>query len=375
LKQAILNNIKNIWGWKTQRKILVLSVDDYGNVRLDSKKARHKMDDAGLLVRSRFDAFDTMETKEDLESLYETLTSVKDANGNNAKITAFTLPCNIDFERLEAENYTEYFYELLPKTFEKLTAKDSKTYEGTWKLWKEGIKSELLIPQYHGREHLNLKVFKEKLRNNDKEVAIALKNRSYTSISNSGYKDINYTAAFDFWDPSENKALSKILIDGINQFQNVFGYRPVHFMPPTSNIHSSLLPVIKSEGIKYMDTNLIHNQHQGFGKYKKSYNFTGKKVNSGNLYIVRNVVFEPTVNNGVDWVGYSLDQIAAAFRWNRPAIISSHRVNFCGYIEPKNRLTGIFALRNLLKKVVERWPDVEFMGANELGDLISKSER
>ena len=372
MKQAILNNIKNLCGWKTKRKILVLSVDDYGNVRLDSKKAREKMNEAGLKVRSRFDAFDTLETGDDLEILYETLSSVKDKNGRHAVLTAFALPCNIDFEKISAENFSRYFFELLPTTFKKLSAKDPRAYEGTWDLWKEGIANGLMIPQYHGREHLNLKVFEEKLQQKDHEVLTALQNRSYTSISNSGYKTINYTAAFDFWDPSENLALKEILVDGLDQFYNVFDYRPVHFMPPTSKIYESHLPILKKEGIKYIDTNLIHKQHQGFGKYKKSYNFTGKKLKTGQFNIVRNVVFEPTANKGIDWVGYSLDQIEAAFRWNRPAILSSHRVNFCGYIDPKNRLTGITALHNLLKKVIARWPDVEFMSTNELGDLISK---
>jgi len=53
MKQALLNNIKNIYGWKTKRKIVVISVDDYGNVRLNSKKARKNMDKAGLKVLSR----------------------------------------------------------------------------------------------------------------------------------------------------------------------------------------------------------------------------------------------------------------------------------------------------------------------------------
>ena len=69
MKQALFNNIKNIRGWKTKRKVIVISVDDYGNVRLDSKKARERMNEAGLKVRSRFDAFDTLETREDLEML------------------------------------------------------------------------------------------------------------------------------------------------------------------------------------------------------------------------------------------------------------------------------------------------------------------
>ena len=70
MKQTLLNHIKNIYGWKTKRKIIVISVDDYGNVRLDSKKARDKMDQAGLKILSRFDAYDTLETREDLEVLF-----------------------------------------------------------------------------------------------------------------------------------------------------------------------------------------------------------------------------------------------------------------------------------------------------------------
>jgi hypothetical protein len=68
-----------------------------------------------------------------------------------------------------------------------------------------------------------------------------------------------------------------------------------------------------------------------------------------------------------------MQQIEAAFRWNRPAIISSHRVNFCGHIDPANRAKGLGDLRVLLKKIVEKWPDVEFMSAGELSDLIRAS--
>jgi hypothetical protein len=90
--------------------------------------------------------------------------------------------------------------------------------------------------------------------------------------------------------------------------------------------------------------------------------------------MVRNVVFEPTDNRNVDWVAYSFKQIEAAFRWHKPAIISSHRVNFCGHIDENNRKIGIKALRELLKRIVTKWPDVEFMSASELGNLITKNK-
>jgi len=84
LKENVILNVKNCYGWKTKRKIVVISVDDYGNVRLDSKEARYNMDKAGMKIYSRFDVFDTLETKQDLEELYTVLDSVKDINGRSA---------------------------------------------------------------------------------------------------------------------------------------------------------------------------------------------------------------------------------------------------------------------------------------------------
>ena len=75
-------------------------------------------------------------------------------------------------------DYNKYIYELLPETYEKLSAKDSFAYEDTWNLWKEGIAKGILVPQFHGREHINLKVFEEKLIQKDQELLTALKNRS-----------------------------------------------------------------------------------------------------------------------------------------------------------------------------------------------------
>lgn len=370
MKQSILNNLKNIWSWKTNRKIVVFSVDDYGNVRLDSRAAREKMDMAGLKVLSRFDVYDTLETREDLEILFETLSSVSDSNGRHAVFTPFTVPCNINFERMAEENYKTYRYELLPATYEKLAARDVKAYEGAWGLWKEGVANGLMAPQFHGREHLNLKIFEEKLAARDHEIMTCLKNRSYTSISESGYATIGYTSAFDFWKFEENKRFTNIIKEGLDAFEQVFGYRAKHLTPPGGREHRVIHQCLRDAGIKYIDTPLIKHEHQGMGKYKKSINYTGRKNYLGMTYGVRNVVFEPTHARGFDWINYSLRQIASAFRWRRPAIVSSHRINFCGHISPENRKQGIEALRKLLKEIVTRWPDVEFQSSGELMDMI-----
>jgi hypothetical protein len=368
IRNSLFSNLKNTIGWKTNRKIVVISVDDYGNVRLDSKAARDNMQEAGLTPLSRFDLYDSLENKEDLEMLFETLSSVRDKNGKHAVFTPFAMPCNINFEKMAEKGYREYHYELLPQTFSKLSG-----YEGTWDLWQEGIRKGLMVPLYHGREHFNLKVFNEKLKARDREVLTALKNRSYASISSSGYDTISVMAAYEFWEFEENEQLKEIVKDGLDQFEKVFGYRSDYFNAPGGREHPVIHKTLKENGVEFIDTSLIKNEHQGKGKYRKEFNYTGKRNALGQLLLVRNVVFEPTDDRGVDWVDFTLKQIEAAFRWNRPAVISSHRVNFCGHIDPKNRKEGIGALKELLSRVVERWPEVEFMAANELGKLINKS--
>lgn len=352
--------------------MVVFSVDDYGNVRLDSQKARNALDDAGLKTLNRYDAYDSLETREDLEMLFEVLSSVKDSNGRNTVFTPFSIPCNIDFEKMADENYSQYRYELLPQTFAKLAAYEKVHYDGAWQLWKEGISKGLLVPQFHGREHFNLRVFEKKLKEKDEEVLIVLKNRSYTSLSYPGYHNIGYTSAFGFWEFEENLGFESIIEDGLNAFEKVYGYRSVHFTPPAGSEHHIIHSYSKKNGIKYIDTPLIKREHQGLGKYRTIANYTGKRNTDQITYMVRNVVFEPTENHGIEWVNIAMRQIEAAFRWNRPAIISSHRVNFCGHIDPQNRKTGLTALKELLTRITTKWPDVEFMSADQLGDLITK---
>jgi hypothetical protein len=369
-KQELANHIKNIPGWRTNRKLIIFSVDDYGNVRLDSKRSREKMNDCGLKILSRFDALDALETREDLEALYEVLSLVKDRNNRNAVFTPFALPCNINFEAMAANNYQQYIYEILPETYRKLSSLNSNSYEGAWELWQEGIEKGLMKPQFHGREHFNLKVFNEKLLKKDGEILNALKNRSYTSISESGYSTIGYTAAFEFDKFKENYEFEAIINDGLMRFEEVYGYKSIHFNPPGASEHPIIHKFLKDAGIKYSDTQFIKNEHQGEGKWKKTINYTGKKNEVGMTYQVRNVVFEPTFKENFDSVSYALNQIKTAFFWNRPAIISSHRVNFCGHIDPKNREIGLSSLKMLLKKIVQSWPDVEFMSTVDLGALI-----
>jgi hypothetical protein len=369
IKNELIQNIKNIIGWKTKRKIVVFSVDDYGNVRVGSKQARENMNTAGLKILSRFDQFDCLENEQDLLALYEVLTSVKDGNNNYAVFTPFAMSANINFEKVIDSGYKEFYYELLPETLNKLAG-----YEKVYGLIKDGISNRIFLPQFHGREHLNLKVFKENLLSKDRDTINAINSRSYTSISINKYQTISYTAAFEFDKFEENHTFNTVIKEGLDSFEKVYGYRSVHFNSPGGGEHPYIHKALLQSGVKYIDTPWIKNQHQGEGVYKKVINYTGKKSGLGQTYLVRNCVFEPTADSTIDAVALCMKQIEYAFKWNRAANISSHRVNYCGHIDPQNRETGLKALKQLLNAIVIRWPDVEFMASNELGDLISGSD-
>ncbi|MBK8502212.1 MAG: hypothetical protein IPL46_08395 [Saprospiraceae bacterium] len=357
------DHIKNIPGWRSNRKIVVFAVDDYGNVRVDSKAARERMNKAGLEIKSRFDAFDSLENEEDLSVLFETLSSVKDMDGRHPIFTALTVVANIDFE--SQRNSQSYKYELLPDTFTKLG------YDKAWHLWQQGIQNGLLYPQFHGREHLNIKVLESNLSNSEYSTRIALANRSYTSIRNEFFPKLSYTAAFALDDLSEIDRQHQIIESGLDYFQQIFGFRSETFNPPGGREHSDLHSTLYKFGIKYIETPFIKNEHQGNDRYRRMINYTGKKNDQGQTFLVRNCLFEPGSDNSIDWVAYCLKQMEVAFRWGKPAIISSHRVNFCGNIDPNNRKVGLLALKALLAEIVTRWPEVEFKTTNELGNLVN----
>lgn len=370
MKRMLLDNLKNIPGWRTTEKLVLFSVDDYGNVRLDSKAAWKRMAAAGLDLRGRFDRFDTLETRQDLEALFEVLASVTDAGGRSAVFTPYGLCANPDFDAMLSGD-TGYWYEPLPRTFERLTATQPQAYDGAWSLWREGMRLGLLRPQFHGREHLNVELIERKRRAGDRALTINLENRSMAGLGDEPtLPGVGYTHAFGLRDRSEIEQHREIIADGLKLFEQVFGFRSQTFTPPAQKLHPDIYPFVESQGVRAIDKPLHCVRRLDRVRSVREFNVLGWGRGQGHVSIVRNVVFEPTNDLAFDSVGFALNQVAAAFRWRKPAIISSHRVNFCGHIDPENRKIGLDALRRLLQGIVQRWPDVRFIGADELVERI-----
>lgn len=363
--RKLLLRLKNMPGWHNRRKIVVFSIDDYGNILLDSLAAREGLRKAGVNVdASRFSQFDALETNEDLEQLFDVLRSVRDYNGRHAIWTAFTMSANLDFEKIEASNYNIFIYEPLPETFRKRPG-----YEKAWTLWQQGMKEGLLVPEFHGREHLNVRFFESNMRRRDPEVMACLQHRSYGAISYKSDSQVGYSEAFSFDRLDEIQDHKTIVLDGLKLFEQIFGRPSLHFNAPGAREHSLLEPTLLQAGVQYIDTDIIKREHQGNGIYKRKIRPFGSKNALGQTYLFRNCVFEPLLTDSA--VEDCLTEIEIAFSMGKPANISSHRVNFGGHIDSSVRAKGLGMLRKLLSSMLRHWPDIEFMSSVELGEYMN----
>ena len=365
-----LRYLSNIPGWRTKRKFVVLESDDWGSIRTPSKDVFDHLIKAGIdLVNDPgliFNKYDTFATAEDLEFLFDILLSVKDYTGRSAVLTPVSVTANPDFEKISQSDFKEYFYEPFTMTLSRYPG-----CENSFTLWKEGIDKRLFMPQFHGREHLNVKVWMKALREKNQKARVAFDNKMWgISTANESDIDIEFQAAFDFTDREDLEYHKEIIISGLNLFHRLFNYRATYLVPPNGLMSSELEPVCFGEGIKIISVSKLQIEPLGAKRKRKKLHWMGEKNKSGLRYLTRNCLFEPHQNTK-DWVDSCLHDISVAFRWHKPAVISSHRVNYVGTLDKQNRDIGLKNLESLLKNIMKKWPEAEFITSAELGEIIN----
>jgi hypothetical protein len=358
--------LKNLGGWRTREKLIVFNVDDYGSVRLSSPTSKRMLLQKGLSLATRFDCFDALETGDDLDALFTLLSRFRDSTGRHPPVTAYTMVANPDFEFLKV-NSKEYRFEILPKTFERLSAEQPIAYNNVWSLWQEGVANGLLRPQLHGREHFNVQLILKHLAIRSPEFLHLLEASSMISLENiRALPNLNLMQSFSLEDESILDSHVEILSDAVRLFSEIFGYPSRTFTPPGQTIHPKLFPICMQFGIDGIDKPCFTRRHLGNGKFAHERNHLGLSWDKTYFSIVRNVVFEPGDIPPDQAISRALQMIQAAFWMRKPAIISSHRVNFAGHLDPQNRRRGLLALSSLFSEILSRWPEAVFISADEL---------
>lgn len=377
LKENLRLHLANAMGWTTKRKLVVIESDDWGSIRTQSLEAFEAMKAGGLNVANgHYNYAESLESNADLEALFDTLSAIKDSTGRPAVLTPLCIMGNPDFDRIEASGFSQYHFQPLHQTLREYPAHDR-----VLQLWREGIANRLFVPQLHGREHINVHRYMQLLQSKDEGFRLAFKHRS---IGASAWHDKEYPNYLGALHPSSSDEIPQMhdyLREAADLFQQYTGFGPKVFVAPNAEEPKELESTLTTIGIKYINRAKIRKYPIGDGRFKIEYNWLGKKSEYGAFYLFRNAFFEPVCFGEpdkahiTDWVAQCLKGIEAAFRMKKPAIISSHRVNYIGFLRPANRDKGLKELRRLLNEIVKRWPEVEFLTSEELGAIIEKQSK
>jgi hypothetical protein len=368
LIQNLFRTLLNAPGFHTNRKIVVIESDDWGSIRMPSREVYEKLLSKGIRVDNlAFNRYDALASESDLKALFEVLQSVKDKNGNPAIITANTIVSNPDFDKIKASNYNEYYYEPFTETLKRYPE-----HSCAFELWKKGIAENVFRPQFHGREHLNVTRWMKALKNNVGNVRLAFDMGMYDLSEGNQITTDSYMDTLNFEHEAELEFQKKSIVEGLDLFENLFGYRSATFIAPCYIWDSKLNSVLSENGVKALQggwfqlkpkVGMLH-------KFSKEFHYTGERNKKNQCYIVRNVSFEPSINSSSSIIDEVLERMEFTFRMKKPVIISTHRLNFIGFIDSENRQRNLTIFAELLIRITKRWPNVEFVSSDKLAEII-----
>lgn len=361
-------------GWRTNRKLLAIQSDDWFSIRTSGPDALRSLRALGAeCERCHYMKLDHFETADDLSSLFEVLSSVTGGNGKSAVITANCLSANPDFERIEASGFSEYHAEPSLVTASRLPGSECNL-----DIWRQAIDAGTCEPQSHGREHLNIPRWLRGLQSGTDHITRAAFDHRMFGISGHVVPERreSFLAALDTTLESSPADPEPVVTGALSGFQDMFGFPSRSFIAPNYVWPDAVEAILQRNGVEFIQSGRMQWYPSEDGSHRcRRRRFLGKSNDLGQIYLVRNVDFEPSSNPSIEWKKHALTQVRLAFRLRKPAVISTHRVNYMGGLDSANRDNGLRELQGLLHSIVKQWPDVEFITTTELGDMIREDRR
>mgnify|MGYP006267852059 CR=1 FL=1 len=367
IKDKLRKYYVNLRGWRTSKKFVVIESDDWGSVRMLSQGAIAKLMENGVPVQeNKFTLFDGLEKQGDIENLFEILHKNKNRDGVSAVMTPLTLVANPSFERIKENNFSTYKWECLEQTYSKYSERS------LLQLWiNQGIRDNIFYPQFHGREHINPHRWMKALQNPSSLARKAFEEESILGLrTEKKIPTNNYMAAFEAVTEEEQTAVNKAIKDGLDLFESTFGFKSISAMPSQSIISNAGKLALKKYGVDCLQCG----QHfmPNFNGVTKVDFWWGHFDSNGLRYWRRNCTFEPYKNMNHDHVDQCLKEISIAFRCGKPAVISSHRINYTSRISSEISDRALFDLSRLLGTIVKKWPDVRFINSSQLANIMKE---
>lgn len=363
MRAILKKHIVNARGGRLSQKLVVFESDDWGAIRIPSVKIREELLQKNLIRKNDpFSYYDSLETAEDYEALFRVLRMFKDSNGQSPKITANFILNNPDFHQIAAHNFESYFNEDFRNTYKRYP-----NSENAWDSLKGGIKEELIVPQFHGREHLNVVRWMELLQAGEERFRYAFKRECFAidDLQGSNRRQ-NLMAAYDYNNVEELNFVKQSIKKGLAQFHEIFGYKSLTNVSPCYVWDDQVENELLLGGVKLFQGSFLQNIPIPGNSFKKNYRYSGQRNKDHQFHIVRNCLFEPALSVHADWVSKCMESIDIAFKWRKPAIIGTHRLNFSGRLDPVQRDKNLKMLEELLVRISDKWKDVSYTSSDKL---------
>ncbi|WP_133120223.1 hypothetical protein [Rhodohalobacter barkolensis] len=313
--------------------------------------------------------YDSLANEDDFDALFSVLSGVRDSRGRPAVITANTIMTNPDFQKIEESEFREYGFEVFTESYQKYRSSFNPL-----EYYQQGMKAGIFYPQFHGREHLNIKEWMKQLRDPGSKYRKAFNEGvNWLGSKYNPRSGINLRATYDTNNSSDLDTQKAELKEGLDLFKEIFKMNSESFIAPNYIIHSDLNGTLKENGVQFIQGMKYQVFPKlGANKHEMKRRIQGGMNSSQQINLVRNCEFEPSqYSQTYDSVGECMKGINNAFLWKKPAIISAHRLNFIGNIHPENRTRNLKKFKELLSRATKKWPDIEFMTSVELGKLMS----
>lgn len=360
-KRCLTHNLLNLPGSRIDGRIVVIESDDWGAIRMRSREAYDRLLAHGYPVdRNGYERNDALASEEDLELLFDLLASHRDGEGRLAAITANCIMTNPDFGKIREEDFRTYHYEPFTSTLARY-----ERHGGSFARWQQGMRAGIFpapIPRARAYRRGTLDAGPAtrrcgsagSLRPGDGGYGLAPQRTQQLCGRIRGR-------------PRRGSRLAEAAADGLRMFEQLFGYRSRTFIAPCYTWPASLEKTLRAEGVEALQ-GMIHQCLPGGGHRAPLVRLAQC---TGTDLPVAQLLFEPTTDACADPVDACMERIACAFRWHKPAVISSHRVNYVGFIHPTNRDRSLRLLGELLDRIRRRWPDVRFRTSDELTSLLA----
>lgn len=365
-RETLSYNLQGAFGQTINRKLLIIESDDWGLVRAPSMENFTSLLNAGISVdKCSYNRLDSLEDDSDIEALVKACKDLRDKDGNSLKITSNFIMANPNFERIEQNKFEKYHYRNLAESYHHVHGN-----KRTLSAIESAVAENIMVPQLHGREHLQVNHWMNALRQGEEETLEAFKHGIFGHPSVYARRTgLNFLSAFHIATKQELEFAGKSVLEASSIFKNTFGFESKTFIAPRYIWPVDLETYIVESGIEALQGTHIQflpvlgNSNV---KLKKRFNWMGRK-NVNNLdYLIRNVFFEPALDQNFAWEANALKRIETAFFWGKPAIISMHRINFMGGLSEDNRNANLKRLKYLVQSALTKWPDLTFGSSIDL---------